>query len=196
MLSNYLTHRVIFSLNVTRCYGVAKEAATAAIGFSVRTVRAYIRACDIFWNVTLPSITLVKPHDIQKCHPFNWPIRIQETNMRYNNSCYHILHLHFKGSCVSQGEQYRIRQNWNLYIFLQRKALIDIKISIINICFTNMTPTPKTLMFSLLHERKIQWKCESRKIYQHAGDSCPPNRYRPFTKTEVGHAILLTITIW
>ena len=43
-----------------RCYDVAKNAATAAIGFSVRTVRAYIRACDIFLNVTLPSIALVK----------------------------------------------------------------------------------------------------------------------------------------
>ena len=48
MLSNYFTHRATFSLNVTRCYDVAKNAATAAIGFSVRTVRAYIRACDIF----------------------------------------------------------------------------------------------------------------------------------------------------
>ena len=57
MLSNYLTHRATFSLNVTRCYDVAKN---AAIGFSVRTVRVYIRACDIFWNVTLPSIALVK----------------------------------------------------------------------------------------------------------------------------------------
>ena len=38
----------IFIDCVTRCYDVAKNAATAAIGFSVRTVRAYIRACDIF----------------------------------------------------------------------------------------------------------------------------------------------------
>ena len=29
MLSNYFTHRVTFSLNVTRCYDVAKNAATA-----------------------------------------------------------------------------------------------------------------------------------------------------------------------
>ena len=60
MLLNYFTHRATFSLNVTRCYDVAKNAATAAIGFSVRTVRAYIRACDFFLNVTLPSIALVK----------------------------------------------------------------------------------------------------------------------------------------
>ena len=60
MLLNYFTHRATFSLNVNRCYDVSKNAATAAIGFSVRTVRAYIRACDIFLNVTLPSIALVK----------------------------------------------------------------------------------------------------------------------------------------
>ena len=30
------------SMNVTRCYDVAKNAAMAAIGFSIRTVRAYI----------------------------------------------------------------------------------------------------------------------------------------------------------
>ena len=60
MLLNNFTHRVTFSLNVTRCYYVAKNVATNAIGFSVRTVRAYIRACDIFFNVTLPSIALVK----------------------------------------------------------------------------------------------------------------------------------------
>ena len=55
-----------------------------------------------------------------------------------------------------RGEQYRIRKNWNLYIFLQRNALIDIKISIIDICYTNMAPISKTLMFNLLHEWKIQ----------------------------------------
>ena len=77
-----------------------------------------------------------------------------------------------------RGEQYHISKNWNLYIFLQRNALIGIKISIIDICYTNMAPISKTLMFYLLHEWKIQWKRESWKIYHHAGDSCPPNHYR------------------
>ena len=45
---------------------------------------------------------------------------------------------------------------WNLYMFLQRNALIDIKITIIDICYTKTGPIPKTLMFSLLHEWKIQ----------------------------------------
>ena len=34
-------------------------------------------------------------------------------------------------------------------------VLIDIKISIIDVCYTNMAPIPKTLMFSLLHEWKV-----------------------------------------
>ena len=55
-----------------------------------------------------------------------------------------------------RGEQYCISKNWTLYIFLQRNALIDIKISIIDICYTNMTPISKTLMCYLLHEWKIQ----------------------------------------
>ena len=33
-----------------------------------------------------------KNRDIQKCHPYNWPIRLQETNMRYNNLEYFKMH--------------------------------------------------------------------------------------------------------
>ena len=54
-----------------------------------------------------------------------------------------------------RGEQHRIRQNENLYIFVQQNALIDIKISTIDICFTKRAPKPKSLMFSLLHELKV-----------------------------------------
>ena len=54
-----------------------------------------------------------------------------------------------------RGEQLRIRKKWNLYIFVQQNALIDIKISIIDICYRNMTPKPKTIMFSLRHEWKV-----------------------------------------
>ena len=69
---------------------------------------------------------------------------------------YHNLHLYFEGSCVTRGggEQYRIRKSWNPYIFFQINALMDIKISIIDICYANTAPIPKTLMFSLLHEWK------------------------------------------
>ena len=86
------------------------------------------------------------------------------------------------------GEQYRISKNYNLYIFLQRNALIDIKISIIDICY--MAPISKTLMFYLLQEWKIKLKCESWKMYHHAGDSCPPNRYRSF-KVNANHIHVL-----
>ena len=68
---------------------------------------------------------------------------------------YHNVHLSFEGSCVTWGEQYRIRKSWNPYIFFQINALMDIKISIIDICYANTAPIPKTLMFSLLHEWKI-----------------------------------------
>ena len=53
---------------------------------------------------------------------------------------YHNLHLSFKGSCVTRGEQYRIRKSWNSYIFFQRNALMDIKISIIDICYAKYSP--------------------------------------------------------
>ena len=75
MLLNYFTHRVTFSLNVTRCYDVAKNVATNAIGFSVR---AYIRACEIFFNVTLPSIALVKT----VCHSKNVTRSIDQSDYR------------------------------------------------------------------------------------------------------------------
>ena len=81
------------------------------------------------------------------------------TTSFWNIICYHNLHLYFKGSCVTQGGgggQCLIRKNWNLYIFLQRNVMIDIKISIIDISYTNIAPISKTLMFSLLHEWNIQ----------------------------------------
>ena len=51
-----------------------------------------------------------------------------------------------------RGEQHRIRQNLNLYIVVQQNALLDIEISTIDICLTNIVPNPNTFMFSVLHE--------------------------------------------
>ena len=50
-------------------------------------------------------------------------------------------------------EQYRISKNGNLYIFLQRNDLIDIKISIIDICYTNMAPISKTCFNFFMNEK-------------------------------------------
>ena len=44
------------------------------------------------------------------------------------------------------------KKNWKLYLFIQKNAFIDIKISTIDIYLTNKAPKPKTMMFSLLHE--------------------------------------------
>ena len=74
-----------------------------------------------------------------------------------------------------------------------------------DICNTNMVPIPKTLKFSLLYERNIQWKFESWKIDQHAGKSCPPNLYRSFAewdndiillqlKRDVGETLMPPVT--
>ena len=60
MIFNYSTNGATFSLNVTRCYDVSKNAATTAISFSIRIVRAYILRRRHFFNVTLPTIALVK----------------------------------------------------------------------------------------------------------------------------------------
>ena len=48
MLLNYFTHRATFSINVTLCSDVANNATSAAIGFSTRTVHAYISICRHF----------------------------------------------------------------------------------------------------------------------------------------------------
>ena len=55
---------------------------------------------------------------------------------------------------------------------------MDIKISIIDICYANAAPIPKTLMVSLLHKWKTEWKCENWKMDQKAGEKCTPYRYR------------------
>ena len=45
-----------------------------------------------------------------------------------------------EGSCVSQGGTASYKKKWNLYIFVQQNALIDIKISTIDICLTKYSP--------------------------------------------------------
>ena len=63
-----------------------------------------------------------------------------------------------------RGEQYRISKNWDLYIFLQRNALIDIKISIIDICYTNMAPLSKTCMFIYFMNEKFNKNAKVEKF--------------------------------
>ena len=58
--------------------------------------------------------------------------------------------------CNKGGGQYRIRNIWNPYIFFQINALMDINISIIDICYANTAPIPKTLIFSLLRKAKVE----------------------------------------
>ena len=74
------------------------------------------------------------------------------TTSFWNIIYYHNLHLSFKGSCVTRGGG--DSKICNPYIFFQRNALMDIKISIIDICFANTAPIPKSLTFSLLQEWK------------------------------------------
>ena len=77
MMSSYSTHLATFSVNVTRCYDVAKNATTATIGFSIWTVRVYISRSRHFLNVNLPSLTIVKTVWHWKCRLFGWPIKWQ-----------------------------------------------------------------------------------------------------------------------
>ena len=52
------------------------------------------------------------------------------------------------------GGDNRFRKSWNPYIFFQRNALMDIKISIVDICYANTAPIYKTLMLYLIREWK------------------------------------------
>ena len=75
-------------------------------------------------------------------------------NFRYKASVEHGNEYHIKRKlCITGGGgQHPIRKSLKLYIVLQRNALVDIKISIIDICYANTAPIPKTLMVSLLHK--------------------------------------------
>ena len=75
-------------------------------------------------------------------------------NFRYKASVEHDNEYHIKRKlCITGGgRQHPIRKSLKLYRFLQRNALVDIKISIIDICYTNTAPIPKSLMVSLLHK--------------------------------------------
>ena len=50
------------------------------------------------------------------------------------------------------GGQHRIWKSIKLYIVLQRNALVDIKLSIFDICYANTFPIPETMIVSLLDE--------------------------------------------
>ena len=80
MLLSYFTYRATFSMNVTHCYGIARNAATTAIVFSIRTICKYSWHIWHFFNVTHPILALIKTvwHK-KKCRPFNLQIRSQET---------------------------------------------------------------------------------------------------------------------
>ena len=69
-------------------------------------------------------------------------------NFRYKASVEHDNEYHIKRKlCITGGRgQHLTRKRLKLYIVLQRNALVDIKISIIDICYANMAPIPKTLM--------------------------------------------------
>ena len=65
---------------------------------------------------------------------------------------YHVLHVPCNGSCVSRAGGGGGRIVWKKlksYIFFQRNALMDIKISIIDICYANTARIPTNLMVSL-----------------------------------------------
>ena len=70
----------------------------------------------------------------------------------YKASVEHGNEYHIKRKLCITGGQHRIRNSLKLYIVLQRNALVDIKISIIDICYANTAPIPKTMMVSLLHK--------------------------------------------
>ena len=77
-------------------------------------------------------------------HNFRYKARVEHDILMNNIS---------KGSCVSRGgggASYKIKLK-SQYI-LSKKSLMDIKISIIDICYANTAPIPNTLMVSLLHK--------------------------------------------
>ena len=52
----YFTHQAPFLMSFIRCYHIAKNGATAAIGLPIRTIGAYISRSWQFFNVILPII--------------------------------------------------------------------------------------------------------------------------------------------
>ena len=74
------------------------------------------------------------------------------TTSFWNIIYYHNLHSSFKGSRVTGGGAVSYKKKvWNPCIFFQRNALMDIKISIIDICYAYTAPIPKTLMCFYWH---------------------------------------------
>ena len=59
---------------------------------------------------------------------------------------------------------------------------MDIKISIIDICYANTTRYLKLWWFLYFINEKFKYKCESLKIDQKAGEKSTPYRFRSFTQ--------------
>ena len=67
------------------------------------------------------------------------------------------------------GEQHRIRKNLKLYIVLQRNALVDIKISIIDICYTNTARYLKFWWFLYFINEKFNKNAKVEKLTKKLG---------------------------
>ena len=79
--------------------------------------------------------------------------------------------------CITGGTS-SYKKYWNPYIYFQRNALMDITISIIDICYANTARYLKLWWFLYFINEKLNKKCESWKIDQKAGEKCTPYRYR------------------
>ena len=84
-------------MNVTRCYDITKNAATAAIGFSIRTVRAYIsrswHLSNIVWKGYRHSATFGLTAYFL---PSSWNVKLQDHNCKYMYQTPGRWHLLFK----------------------------------------------------------------------------------------------------
>ena len=95
-------------------------------------------------------------------------------------------------SCVSRrGKQHRIRKSLKLYIVLQRNALVDIKISIIDICYANTAPIPKTLMVLYFISEKFNKNAKVEKLTKKLGRGVRPIVIGPYEKNPTFHPLLL-----
>ena len=78
------------------------------------------------------------------------------TTSFWNIICYDILHLYFKGSCVSQGGTVSYKKKIKSLYIIKKKCPDRHNNLDYWYFYTNIVQIPKTLMLSLLHEWKIQ----------------------------------------
>ena len=87
------------------------------------------------------------------------------------------------------GGHHRIRKSWNPYIFFQINALMDIKISILDICYANTARSLKLWCFLYFMNEKFNKNAKNEKLTKKVGRGARLIVIGPLAKSDLSASV-------